>query len=203
MAFMNEMPLFQAQTAALWNEFDALAKVLMKFIAISMNKAEDFFQDKDGQKGYSLLRGIHYPAGREPVDDDELVMVGGNAAGMCASKHTDINMITLLLAKEPGLQLWHQGEWMPITIEDPNLIIVNCGDMLENLTNGRYVSGLHRVVCAPNKERFSIPFFFHVHDDFDISPLPQFGKPKPEHMTHRTAKAFLEYRLKQIGLLKK
>ncbi len=201
MPYVRELPSFQYNANELWYEFHNLAKKIMKFMAISIDEFSTFFTSPGGEIGYSLLRGIHYPKGQKPVDDDEEVTKGGNALGMCASKHTDINMITLLLAREPGLQLWHNKQWVPITIADPDLIIMNCGDMLEHITNGRYKSGLHRVVCEPDKERFSIPFFYHVHNDFDISPLVQFGERK-EKYKYSTAKEFLDHRLKQINLLK-
>ncbi len=201
MPAVTQIPTFNKSTVSLWDEFHKLSKDLMKFIALSINEPENFFESKDGKIGYSLLRGLHYPAGQKPVDDDEEVTHGGNAIGMCASKHTDINMITLLLAKEPGLQLWHNNKWVPITITNPNLLIVNGGDMLQHLTNGVYKSGLHRVVCEPERERFSIPFFYHVPNDFDISPLPQFGQRKAEYK-FQLAGDFLDDRLKVIGLVK-
>lgn len=200
MPFIKELPQFKKNTIELWHQFNNLAEQIMSFVAVSINEFGDFFESQNGSKGYSLLRGIHYPAGQKPVDDDEAVTNGGNVVGMCASKHTDINMITLLLAKEPGLQLWYEGQWVPITIIDPTLIIINCGDMLQNLTNGVYKSGLHRVVCQENKERFSIPFFYHPPSDFDIFPLIQFGEPK-EQFNFKTAGEFLNHRLRQIGLL--
>jgi isopenicillin N synthase-like dioxygenase len=200
MPYVKELPFFKDETIDLWHEFNNLAEEIMTYIALSINKPSNFFKSPIDTKGYSLLRGIHYPAGQKPVDDDEAVTEGGNAVGMCASKHTDINMITLLLAKEPGLQLWHDGRWIPITISDPDLIIVNCGDMLQHLTNGIYRSGLHRVVCQENKERFSIPFFYHQPDDFSIYPLARFGEPK-EQFHFKTAREFLHYRLRQLGLM--
>jgi isopenicillin N synthase-like dioxygenase len=200
MPFIKEIPTFRENTVLLWNDFHKLARELMKFIALSINEFGDFFESSNGRIGYSLLRGIHYPAGQKPVDDDEVVTEGGNLIGMCASKHTDINMITLLLAKEPGLQLKYRGKWIPITIKDPDLLIVNVGDMLQHLTNGVYKSGLHRVVCQEDKERSSIPFFYHVPDDFSIFPLIQFGEPK-EQFHFQTAGEFLHHRLRQIGLL--
>lgn len=199
--FIMEIPTFKKDTLELWNQFNNLAEEIMEYTALSIQEFKDFFRSSDNSKGYSLLRGIHYPAGQKPVDDDEAITEGGNVVGMCASKHTDINMITLLLAKEPGLQLWYEGRWIPITIEDPNLIIINVGDMLQHLTNGFYKSGLHRVVCQENKERFSIPFFYHQPIDFDIFPLIQFGEPK-EKFRFKKAGEFLNYRLKQLGLIK-
>jgi len=57
------------------------------------------------------LRNIFYPANANPMSDDTAVARGGNIIAMCASRHTDINFITLLEALEKGLQLRHGGKW--------------------------------------------------------------------------------------------
>lgn len=192
-----EYRAFKSHVDKMWYEFNTLAKKIMEAIAICINEEKHFFETK--QSGYSILRGIHYPSSENPLRDEDEFTAGGNVLGMCASKHTDINMITLLLAKEAGLQLFYKNEWMPVTITDPNVLIVNVGDMLEHLTNGEFMSGLHRVVCERNTPRYSYPFFFHVPSDFNITPRPQFGNPK-EKYCFNTAGEFLDHRLKQINL---
>lgn len=199
MPLVKELPTFNNNVVDLWWEFNRLARALMESIALSLGNTQiNYFYTKE--MGYSIVRGIHYPANSIVSNDDEKVTHGGNLVGMCASKHTDINMITLLLAREAGLQLWHGNTWVPITISDPNVIIVNAGDMLQHTTNGFYKSGLHRVVCTPGVERFSIPYFHHVPANFDISPIKFFGEPKPEY-GFKTAGEFLNHRLRQLGLI--
>lgn len=194
---IEQYQAFKYHVDLMWYQFNSLSKKLMEVIAICANEDKNFFNIKEG--GYSILRGIHYPPSENPLQDEEEGMDGGNILGMCASKHTDINMITLLLAKEAGLQLFYKKEWIPVTITDPNVLIVNVGDMLEHLTNGEFVSGLHRVVCERNTTRYSYPFFFHIPSDFSIKPLERFGVPK-EKYCFETAGEFLSHRLKQINL---
>lgn len=196
---VSEYQAFKYHVDTMWYQFNALANHIMESIAICINEDKDFFETKES--GYSILRGIHYPTSENPLQDENDFTPGGNALGMCASKHTDINMITLLLAKEAGLQLFYENQWFPVTITDPNVLIVNVGDMLEHLTNGEFVSGLHRVVCQRNTPRYSYPFFFHVPSDFSIKPLERFGAPK-EKYCFNTAGEFLDHRLKQINLKK-
>ena len=117
----------------------------------------------------SILRPIYYPASIKSIR---------------ASEHTDINMLTLLLAtEEKGLQMLIDDEWVDAPL-DQSLMIINSGDMLNSF--GNFPSGIHRVVGS-HKSRISLPFFAHAFDGFKISDL-------------MTAKMFKEQRLVEIGL---
>lgn len=189
---------FNDNTNQLFNEFRTCALALLDAISESMGLLPE--QSLSHLEGNSIMRAIDYPPTANPLRDDGPATLGGNITGMCATKHTDINLITLLDAHEEGLELWYDNQWIPITITDPNVIIVNAGDMLQHLTNGVYVSGLHRVVCKPDVRRFAIPYFCHPRPNVSISPLRQFGKPNREKFPFRKAGRFLNHRLKQIGL---
>ncbi len=195
--FVSEIPAFTPACMALFDEFRKVSLTLFQATALSLNLPEDYFDKKEGN---SAMRAIHYPAHENPLADDGEINAGGNYAGMCASKHTDINMITLLLAREPGLELWHKNHWVPIIITNPNMLIVNAGDMLEHLTGGRYKSGLHRVVCEKNVERFSVPYFSHMNEQESIVPVPSLGESDLTKFHFKTAGEFLNYRLQQIGV---
>lgn len=194
---VTEIPGFKEAADTLFAEFREQSLVLLRAIAVSLGLDEAYF---DGKEGNSIMRAIDYPPTENPLVDDGIASEGGNITGMCATKHTDINMITLLLAQEEGLQLWHKDEWLPITIEDPELIIINAGDMLQHLTGGRYRSGLHRVVCQRNVRRFSIPYFCHVKLEESLVPLEHLGASDLERFHFKTAGEYLNYRLQQIGL---
>lgn len=194
---VTEIPEFKATADMLFAEFQRTAKTLLGAISLSLGLEESYLPSKEGN---SIMRAIDYPPTDTPLIDDGLAAKGGNFIGMCASKHTDINMITLLEAKEEGLQLANGEQWLPITINDPKLIIVNAGDMLEHLTGGRYKSGLHRVVCKRNIRRFSIPFFCHVNKDESLVPLKHLGESDLTKYPFKTAGEYLNHRLAQIGL---
>ena len=85
-------------------------------------------------------------------------------------------------------------------------IVVDAGDMLQNVTNGLYKSTTHRVVNPPGEKarqpRYSVPFFLHPNPDFVIDVLPSTITPDnpsryPEPIT---AQAYLEERLREINL---
>ena len=53
--------------------------------------------------------------------------------------------------------------------------VVNVGDMLLRLSNGRLLSTPHRVINATGQERYSVPFFFDPHVTATIAPIAGTG----------------------------
>ncbi|XP_072953020.1 1-aminocyclopropane-1-carboxylate oxidase-like [Typha angustifolia] len=87
--------------------------------------------------------------------------------------HTDAGGIILLFqdAEVSGLQLLKDGEWVDV----PPLrhsIVINIGDQLEVITNGKYKSVMHRVVAQPDRNRMSIASFYNPGADAVIFPAP-------------------------------
>lgn len=197
-SYIEEIPNLWRHSTDLYRQFNDLYKKMMQAVAISLDLDKNFFDD---ELGNSIIRNIHYPPHANPLVDDGEVKSGGNVLGMCAWSHTDINALTLLHATEPGLQLWNGIKWIPITCK-ANKIIVNVGDMLWHLTAGHYKSGVHRVVCQPDVERFSSPFFGHRKDECSVVPLSQFGEFDSSIFPFKTEGEFLSHRLEEIGLKK-
>ena len=111
----------------------------------------------------AVLRPLHYD---ERMSSEE----GGQ---MGAGAHCDYGMLTLLAMDEvPGLQIcMADGAWLDIPPVE-SAVVVNCGDMLERWSNGRYRSTLHRVLNVSGRHRYSLPFFFEPNFDCVVSPLP-------------------------------
>jgi isopenicillin N synthase-like dioxygenase len=74
-------------------------------------------------------------------------------------------------------------------------MIMNIGDMMEILSNGRYVATKHRVKKVP-EERFSFPLFFSCDYDHVIAPIAPNEAPRyrplkgGEHLYNQTAQTF-------------
>lgn len=160
-----EIDGFRATFLELYDAFDSAGLKVLRAIARFLKVDEEYFTDTV-RDGNSVMRLLHYP----PIDKPT-----GNH--IRAGAHEDINTITLLLgAEEAGLELQTKdGRWLPVSPK-PGELVVNIGDMLQRLTNGRLRSTSHRVVNpAPDRAsnaRYSMPFFLHFRPDFMIEALP-------------------------------
>ena len=142
------------------------------------------------------MRMIHYP----PLDDS---MPEG---AVRSAAHEDINFITLLVtATADGLEVMdHDGTWIKVQ-GDQDAIIVDSGDMLQNLTNGLFKSTTHRVVNPKhaNTRRYSMPMFVHPRNEIDLTPHPTFVEMTGGMPLYPSILAgdYLHQRLKEIGLI--
>ncbi|KAK4849930.1 hypothetical protein QYF36_002170 [Acer negundo] len=74
--------------------------------------------------------------------------------------HTDSNFLTILYQDQVGgLQLMKDGKWHNVK-PNPEVLIVNIGDLFQAVSNGVYKSIEHRVVAHPEVERFSMAYFY-------------------------------------------
>ena len=191
----SEVPGFKDTFQELFATFDHSGLKVLKAIARYLKIDEDYFGDAV-HEGNSVLRALHYPPQREPTGEH-----------IRAGAHEDINAITLLLgAEEAGLELQtRDGRWIPVSPR-PGEIVINIGDMLQRLTNGRLRSTPHRVVNPTpdraSKARYSMPFFLHFRSDFLIEALPETvpagEQPKWPPIT---ANDYLQERLREIKLV--
>ncbi len=191
----SEVPSFKDTFQALFATFDAAGLKLLKAIARYLKIDEDYFEDA-ARDGNSVLRALHYPPIPEPTGEH-----------IRAGAHEDINAITLLLgAEEAGLELLtRDGHWIPVSPK-PGQLVINIGDMLQRLTNGKLRSTSHRVVNPTpdraSQARYSMPFFLHFRSDFLIDALPQ-TVPAAEQPKWPaiTANDYLQERLREIKLV--
>ncbi|GAA0163386.1 hypothetical protein Leryth_003817 [Lithospermum erythrorhizon] len=99
------------------------------------------------ESGYQLFVANYYPPCPEPE----------RAIGM--PPHSDHGLLTFLIDNGiGGLEIQHNGKWLPINTTIPNAILVNVGDQLEVFSNGKYKSVLHRAVLNNKVTRLSLGF---------------------------------------------
>uniref|UniRef100_A0A2P2QLT5 aminocyclopropanecarboxylate oxidase n=1 Tax=Rhizophora mucronata TaxID=61149 RepID=A0A2P2QLT5_RHIMU len=87
--------------------------------------------------------------------------------------HTDAGGIILLFQddKVSGLQLLKDGQWIDVP-PMRHSIVINLGDQLEVITNGKYKSVEHRVISQTDDTRMSIASFYNPGSDAVIYPAP-------------------------------
>ncbi|XP_022848244.1 1-aminocyclopropane-1-carboxylate oxidase-like [Olea europaea var. sylvestris] len=85
--------------------------------------------------------------------------------------HTDAGGIVLLFQddKVSGLQLLKDGEWVDVPPKRHS-IVINIGDQLEVITNGKYKSVMHRVIAQTDGNRMSLASFYNPGSDAVIYP---------------------------------
>ena len=74
--------------------------------------------------------------------------------------------------------------WLDVPAE-PDIFVVNIGDMLDRLTHGRYRSTPHRVRNVSGRERMSYPFFIDPSWNATVEPLPLDGTPPSDDAARR------------------
>ena len=129
----------------------------------------------------TMMRILRYPplTGSEPTQ------------ALRAAPHEDINFITLLpAATQSGLQIKpRKSDWQPVDTPD-GAIIINIGDMLQELTDHKLPSTTHRVInpkgIAGHQARVSAPLFCHPEPSLRLSD-------------QYTAGAYLRERLNEIN----
>lgn len=192
----KEIEGFRETFEALYAAFEKAGARVLEAIALHLGLPREWFAPTV-EDGNSVMRLLRYP----PLE-------GAAAEGAIrAAAHEDINTITLLLgAEEAGLELLTaSGEWQAIEVPE-GALVVNIGDMLERLTNGKLRSTTHRVVNprgpAAYRSRYSMPFFLHFRPDFTIETLESCIDPESpgDHPPPISSHEFLLQRLREINL---
>ena len=196
---IEEVPEFNTVTREIYQKLETAGKHLLRAIAVYLGLDEHYF-DQHVHNGNSILRTLHY----FPIENPDAVPADAVRAGA----HEDINLITLLIgASADGLELLtRENEWFPVKAHGED-VVVNVGDMLQRLTNGKLKSTTHRVVNPPRElmktSRYSVPFFLHPKAKMDLTCLEScISEQHPKQFSDMTAGEYLDERLREIGLKK-
>ncbi|WP_252171335.1 isopenicillin N synthase family oxygenase [Sphingopyxis sp. USTB-05] len=156
------IPGFRDGVMEYYDAVKEIGDLLFRAFAIYLALPEATFLSMT-DRATSYLRLLHYPENDLPMDNQHLGI----------GVHSDFECFTILNQRSAGLQVMNAAdEWVAAPPID-GTFIVNIGDMLEALTNGRFKATQHRVVNQ-GEERFSLPLFFATNYDTVIEPLPQF-----------------------------
>ncbi|KAL0463727.1 UNVERIFIED_CONTAM: Gibberellin 20 oxidase 3 [Sesamum latifolium] len=132
----------------------AIMELLAVGLGVERSHYRKFFED-----GGSVMRGNNYP----PCKQAGLTLGTG--------PHSDPNSLTILHQDEVGgLEIFSDNKWQAIKPR-PDAFVVNIGDTLMALSNGRYKSCLHRAVVNKERVRRSLVFFVNPKEDKVVRPL--------------------------------
>ncbi|KAL4308435.1 hypothetical protein GQ457_01G043330 [Hibiscus cannabinus] len=144
-------------------ELEKLAEKLLELLCDNLGLEQGYLKNVfNGSKGPTFGTKVsNYP----PCPKPDLIK------GLRA--HTDAGGIILLFQddKVSGLQLLKDGNWIDVP-PMKHSIVVNLGDQLEVITNGKYKSVMHRVIAQTDGTRMSIASFYNPGSDAVIYPAP-------------------------------
>ncbi|MCW4462937.1 isopenicillin N synthase family oxygenase [Sphingomonas sp. BT-65] len=190
-----DMPGFRDDVLAYYRHVTGIGRRLFRGFALALGLDENHF-DALLRHPPSQLRMIHYPFDACAEDRPGI------------GAHTDYECFTLLFATAPGLQIVDkQGEWLDVPLIE-GAMIMNIGDMMEIMSNGRYVATRHRVKKVA-EERYSFPLFHACDYDHVVAPIVRGEQPRyaplrgGEHLFNQTAQtfAYLKRRIAQGELV--
>ncbi|XVE92340.1 hypothetical protein REPUB_Repub01dG0088700 [Reevesia pubescens] len=170
-------------------EIGVLMKRLLSLISQGLGLEKDCLEKKLGEKPLLRAQGNYYP----PCPDPELTL-GLNV-------HTDLNALTIVRQSEgvTGLQVIKDGKWVEVE-SIPNAFVINLGDQIQVLSNGRYKSVHHRAVTNKTKNRVSVATFYAPSKDAIIGPIQDLiDEQHPPVYREYHYSEFLEEFFKQEG----
>lgn len=164
---ISEIPDLEDEYRKVMKEFagklEKLAEELLDLLCENLGLEKGYLKKAFyGTKGPNFGTKVsNYP----PCPNPELIK------GLRA--HTDAGGIILLFQddKVSGLQLLKDGKWVDVP-PMRHSIVINLGDQLEVITNGKYKSVLHRVIAQSDGNRMSLASFYNPGNDAVIYPAP-------------------------------
>ncbi|TKY74230.1 1-aminocyclopropane-1-carboxylate oxidase 5 [Spatholobus suberectus] len=168
-------PGFRETMAEYRSELKKLAERVMEAMDENLGLPKGYIKKAlnggDGDNAFFGTKVSHYP----PCPHPELVN------GLRA--HTDAGGVILLFQddKVGGLQMLKDGQWIDVQ-PLPNAIVINTGDQIEVLSNGRYKSCWHRVLATPDGNRRSVASFYNPSLKATICPAPQLAEKENQQV---------------------
>ncbi|CAH2038740.1 unnamed protein product, partial [Thlaspi arvense] len=124
-----------------------LGKLLFELLSEALGLNIHHLKDMDCTNSLLLL-GHYYP----PCPQPDLTL------GL--SKHSDNSFLTVLLQDHiGGLQVLHDQYWVDVP-PVPGALVINVGDLLQLITNDKFISVEHRVLANGAGPRISVACFF-------------------------------------------
>ncbi|KAI3514587.1 hypothetical protein L1887_13130 [Cichorium endivia] len=169
---------YQEVISAYLVEIQKLSSRILEMIGEGLGLQSGYFK---GMSEVQLLSSNLYP----PCPDPSLTL------GILP--HQDPSLITLLYQSDStGLQVMKDGQWVNVGAI-PNAFVVNIGNQLEIISNGKLKSIKHRVVNNTHETRISIATFVNPSPDCIIEPAKVLvNELEPSQYTAKQYKEFVQ-----------
>lgn len=153
---------------AYFREMERVAGEIMRSFAVALGLPLNYFDDKIDNH-FGAFHALHYGVQLSPPKPGQLR----------AGAHSDFGSLTVLMPPEQGgmgLEVQSaDGTFVPVE-PPPGCYVINIGDLMQQWTNDRWVSTVHRVVNPPGDgwktRRLSLGFFCHPNYDAMVEALP-------------------------------
>ncbi|XP_030496523.2 protein DMR6-LIKE OXYGENASE 1 [Cannabis sativa] len=182
-------PQYRETFAEYAKEVNELMKRLFGLISEGLGLEKDYLVNKLGENPWLTALANFFP----PCPNPELTL------GM--STHTDLSALTVLMQSEEisCLQVLKDDKWIAVH-PLPNAFVINLGDQLEVMSNGRLKSVHHRVVNNKMQQRISVAFFYGPNMETVIGPIEELTNEEhpPLYRTY-TCTEFMEEYKRQAG----
>jgi len=156
----DSLPEFKKALYAYQTAMEKLSLKLLPIYARALGLPADHFESMFKAPEYYQRCAYYHP--EEKMEEGQYAL----------APHSDGSFLTLLpMTPVPGLQVMTPSkEWLKVSYVK-GALIVNTGQVLNRLSNDRFIATPHRVVNPPMK-RYALTFFFYPDDDANVGPIP-------------------------------
>jgi isopenicillin N synthase-like dioxygenase len=156
----DSLPEFKKALYAYQTAMEQLSLKLLPIYARALGLPAEYFESMFKTPEYYQRCAYYHP--EEKLEEGQYAL----------APHSDGSFLTLLpMTPVPGLQVMTPSkEWLKVSYVK-GALIVNTGQVLNRLSNDRFIATPHRVVNPPTK-RYALTFFFYPDDDANVGPIP-------------------------------